>query len=242
MPGVSQEKLQQQVALTEPVWGHLATPPVTRVTNSTLYNPQAASLKPSGPRKVGVMAGARAQSWAWGRASSAIVVVAASAECPRPLSASCASSGGRAKCRLSFLRRRIAIGPFQSSPKQHMLVSSSCRVLQLLRGASFLRVVNAAAECHPTERPSRKNVRAGARPFHSPDLAPNYFWLFPKVKMTKEGKDFESDPDSEAARTAQVKTLLKVDSRAASKSGEKEQEFKVWKNDLRGLKGTCLSL
>jgi len=44
-----------------------------------------------------------------------------------------------------------------------------------------------------------------------PDLAPYDFWLFPKVKITMKGKRFESIQDIEAAMTAQLKTLTKVD-------------------------------
>jgi len=48
-------------------------------------------------------------------------------------------------------------------------------------------------------------------PPYSPDLALCDFWLFPKVKMTMNGKHFESIQDVEAATTVQLKTLMKED-------------------------------
>jgi len=46
---------------------------------------------------------------------------------------------------------------------------------------------------------------------YSLDLAPCNFWPFPKVKITKESKCFESLQDIEAAMTVQLNTLTKED-------------------------------
>ena len=58
---------------------------------------------------------------------------------------------------------------------------------------------------------SNKNSTVCPHPPYLPDLAPCDFWLFPKVKMTKKGKRFESIQDIKAATTAQLKTLTKED-------------------------------
>jgi len=58
---------------------------------------------------------------------------------------------------------------------------------------------------------SNKNITVCPHPPYSLDLAPCDFWLFPKVKMTKKGKRFESIQDIKAATTAQLKTLTKED-------------------------------
>lgn len=44
--------------------------------------------------------------------------------------------------------------------------------------------------------------------------------LFPKVMMTRKRKRFESIQNTEAARTTQVKTLEREDSRAAAGNGK----------------------
>jgi len=58
---------------------------------------------------------------------------------------------------------------------------------------------------------SNENITMCPHPPYSPDLAPCYFWLFPKVKMTMKGKHLELIQDIEAATTAQLKTLTKED-------------------------------
>ena len=58
---------------------------------------------------------------------------------------------------------------------------------------------------------SNKNIMVCPHPPYSPDLALCDFWLFPKVKMTMNGKHFESIQDVEAATTVQLKTLMKED-------------------------------
>jgi len=58
---------------------------------------------------------------------------------------------------------------------------------------------------------SNKNIMVCPHPPYLPDLTPCDFWLFPKVKMTMKGKRFESFQDTEAATTAQLKTLTKED-------------------------------
>jgi len=72
-----------------------------------------------------------------------------------------------------------------------------------------------SAPCHTSflirQFLSNKNILVCPHPPYSPDLAPYDFWLFPKVKMTKKGKRFESIQDIEAATTAQLKTLTKED-------------------------------
>jgi len=54
---------------------------------------------------------------------------------------------------------------------------------------------------------SNKNIMVCPHPPYSPDLAPCDFWLFPKVKMTMQGKRFELIQEIEAATTVQLKTL-----------------------------------
>ena len=56
-----------------------------------------------------------------------------------------------------------------------------------------------------------KDITVCPHPPYSPDLAPCDFWFFPIVKMTMKGKHFESIQDTEAATTAQLKTLTKED-------------------------------
>jgi histone-lysine N-methyltransferase SETMAR len=51
---------------------------------------------------------------------------------------------------------------------------------------------------------SNKNIMVCPHPPYSPDLAPNNFWLFPKVKMSMKGKRFESFQDIETATKAQL--------------------------------------
>jgi hypothetical protein len=46
---------------------------------------------------------------------------------------------------------------------------------------------------------------------YSTDLAPCDFWLFPKLKLTVEGKRFASIPEIEAATTKRLKVLMKDD-------------------------------
>lgn len=61
-------------------------------------------------------------------------------------------------------------------------------------------------------------------PPYSPDLALNNFSLFPKFKMTMNGKHFESIQDTEAGLTLKLKAH-KRSSRTASGSG-KNREIK----------------
>jgi len=58
---------------------------------------------------------------------------------------------------------------------------------------------------------SNKNITVCPHPPYSPDLTRCNFWLFPKVKMTMEGKRFELIQDIKAATTVQLKTLIKED-------------------------------
>ena len=58
---------------------------------------------------------------------------------------------------------------------------------------------------------SNKNITVCLHPPYSPDPAPCYFWLFPKVKMTMKGNHFESIQGIKAATTTQLKTLTKED-------------------------------
>jgi len=43
-----------------------------------------------------------------------------------------------------------------------------------------------------------------SHPSHSPDLAPSYFWLFPKLKETLKGQHFSSDAEVEAAMRKRI--------------------------------------
>ena len=75
-------------------------------------------------------------------------------------------------------------------------------------------------------------------PPYSPDLAPCDFWLFPKVKITRKGKRFESIQDIEAATTAQLKKLTKEDfQNCFRKWQERWDVFEARGSILRGVNG-----
>ena len=69
------------------------------------------------------------------------------------------------------------------------------------------------ASCHTSllvrQFLSNKNITVCLHPPYSPDLAPCDFWVFPKLKITMKGKQFECIKDIQAATTAQLKTLCR---------------------------------
>ena len=48
-------------------------------------------------------------------------------------------------------------------------------------------------------------------PPHSPDLAPSYFFLFPKLKMNLKGRRFQTLEEIQAESQAVLNTLLEND-------------------------------
>lgn len=83
-----------------------------------------------------------------------------------------------------------------------------CAVVSVCKGV-IKKKTNATANCHPTKRQTCKNIAMCPHSPSSPNLALCNFWIFPKLKIIMK-KNFESIQDVEAALTAQIKILLKV--------------------------------
>ena len=85
---------------------------------------------------------------------------------------------------------------------------------------------------------SNKNITVCPHPPYSPDLAWCNFWLFPKVKKTMKGKCFELIQDTEAATTAQLKTLMKEDFQNCFRNWQERWDKCVQRGGiLRGING-----